>query len=121
MSTCRQLQILVLWYLAFSLRLPKEAIKTPVIYTGYKTSPLIALMKDQVASLTAKRVRACYIGGEVTDSIVEEVNKGQYQIVFSSPETILRNEMWREMLNNSTYREHLVAFVVDEVHCVMTW
>ena len=46
---------------------------------------------------------------------------GKAQLVFISPEGILCNPTYREMLLNATYKKHLVALVVDEAHCVKTW
>lgn len=84
-------------------------------------SPLVSLMKDQVSALRAKGIKACYTGGGDTEKFIEEVHEGQYQVVFSSPENILANDTWREMLTNETYEENLVAFVIDEAHCVHNW
>ena len=52
---------------------------------------------------------------------VDEVYEGNYQLVFTSPEALLTNETWRGMLHSSVYQERLVAFVVDEAHCVKKW
>ena len=38
-----------------------------------------------------------------------------------SPESILRQLIWREMLRNEVYQENLVAFVIDEAHCMEKW
>jgi len=82
-------------------------------------SPLIALMKDQVRAMVERNVSAVYIGdAEVS---VDEVYEGKYQLVFISPEALLTNESWRDMLLSSVYQERLVAFVVDEAHCVKKW
>ena len=35
-----------------------------------------------------------------------------------SPESLLTNLEWREMLQSEVYRE---AFVIDEAHCVKQW
>ena len=38
-----------------------------------------------------------------------------------SPEAVLTNPEWRDMLQSPVYQENLVAFVVDEAHCVKKW
>ena len=82
-------------------------------------SPLIALMKDQVRAMVERNVSAVCIGdAEVS---VDEVYEGKYQLVYISPEALLTNETWRDMLLSSVYQERLVAFVVDEAHCVKKW
>ena len=49
------------------------------------------------------------------------VRKGEYQLVFFSPEALFATLEWRRMLASDLYRSHLVAFVIDEAHCVKKW
>ena len=58
-------------------------------------SPLIALMKDQVAKLKAKGVEAVYVG-ERCD--MNKVYKDRYQILFISPEALLTDSKWQDVL-----------------------
>lgn len=51
----------------------------------------------------------------------EKVLGGEVQIVYIGPEMLLLNTTWREMLRTPVYKSNLVAFVVDEVHCVTKW
>ena len=83
-------------------------------------SPLIALMKDQVQVLTEKGINAIYSGGAEEEE-TETIKCGEYQIIFFSPESLLCNLEWRDMLQSPIYQEKLVAFVVDEAHCVKKW
>ena len=52
---------------------------------------------------------------------LEAVLKGKIQLVYVSPESLIGNEKIRKMLLNSIYSRNLVAFVVDEAHCVRMW
>lgn len=83
-------------------------------------SPLIALMKDQVRSMVERNITAIY-AAEADDKAVEDIILGRYQLVFMSPEMLLRDENWRDMLVSTHYQENLMAFVVDEAHCVKKW
>jgi len=65
-----------------------------------------------------ERCLSDYIG-DVVDK--DKVLKGTYKLVFTSPESILTNTLWRDMLQNTVYQENLVALVVDEAHCVKKW
>ena len=47
-----------------------------------------------------------------------KVQNGQYQLVLFSPEALLGVRRWREMLLSETYSSRIVAFIVDEAHCV---
>ena len=38
-----------------------------------------------------------------------------------SPESLQTNATWRDMLQSDVYQTNLVAFVVDEAHCVKKW
>ncbi len=83
-------------------------------------SPLIALMKDQVRAMTERNVTAVY-AGEVDDDTETAICLGQYQLVFFSPEALLCDDRWRDMLLCPVYQENLVGMVVDEAHCVKQW
>ena len=41
---------------------------------------------------------------------------GVYQLVFLSPEALLSNETWRDMVPSSVYQENFVAVVIDEFY-----
>ena len=43
------------------------------------------------------------------------------QLVFISPESIINNPVYRNMLISHEYKKRLVALAIDEVHCVKTW
>ena len=83
-------------------------------------SPLIALMQEQVRILVQKGMKAVYVGG-AHQSVVEDIKDGKFQVLFFSPECLLTELDWRDVLHSSVFREQLVAFVVDEAHCVKQW
>ena len=64
-------------------------------------SPLIALMMDQVVSLTNRGVRAIHVSSDLDEKAVEDIHEGKYQILFFSPEQLLKNLTWRDMLLSS--------------------
>ncbi|KAL5489364.1 hypothetical protein EMCRGX_G018451 [Ephydatia muelleri] len=86
-------------------------------------SPLKALMKDQVSSLSSRGLSAAYVNGETENdkSQLTEILNGKFHIIFISPELLLTNLTWREMIRTRTYMNNLVAFVVDEAHCIPKW
>ena len=71
-------------------------------------SPLKSLMKDQVAKASGLGLKCVYLSRE-------------YQIIFLSPEVLLTELRWREMLRTEVYQNNLVGVIVDEAHCVETW
>ena len=85
--------------------------------------PLKALMLDQVEKLrkhTAITAAAIYDGQE--ERILQEIENGDYSIVYASPESVLGNERWRKQLTTSSYfRENCKLLVIDEAHCIVHW
>lgn len=85
-------------------------------------SPLQATMMDQVAKFRERGVEAAFVGEAQSDEDVSRgVRNGDYQLVYISPENLLRNVYFRDMLRIPIYQENLVAFIVDEAHCVKKW
>ena len=82
-------------------------------------SPLTALIADQVSSLRKLGIKSIYVSKDIREK--EALHEGEYQILFFSPEELLQNELWHDMILSKTYSEALVGFVVDEAHCVKKW
>lgn len=84
-------------------------------------SPLIALMKDQVAGLVEKGIEvvgAIYSGQSASerDDVLERMRRGRARLVYVSPER-LRDPR----LITSLEESNVVQVVVDEAHCVYMW
>ena len=85
-------------------------------------SPLVSLMKDQVAKFSARKLRCAYVGEEQTDKeLKSSVLAGEFQLVYTSPESLLCVLHWREMFRTKVYEKNLIAIAVDEAHCVEQW
>ena len=87
-------------------------------------SPLIALMKNQVASIAKIGLSATYVSDRDTklaSTSEQSVMKGNVSIVFISPEALFISTKWKSMLSSDIYRENLVGFIVDEAHCIKKW
>ena len=82
-------------------------------------SPLIALMKDQVAALRREGVKAVYIGKTSVDD-EKQLKEGQFSLVFCSPEGIL-SDRGTALLSSPIYRNHVCGVFVDEGHCIAKW
>ena len=81
-------------------------------------SPLNSLMQDQVASFTAKGMKASYIHEEGASN---GVLAGKMQLLYASPEALLTVPKWREMLRKEVYQDNIVCLAVDEAHLVDKW
>ena len=85
-------------------------------------SPLTSLMINQREKFTANGLTAEFVGGVQDDpGVLEKIRRGCYQLVYISPESLLGDNCWREMLRNEVYQTRMVAFCVDEAHCVKKW
>lgn len=84
-------------------------------------SPLTSLMMDQRAKYTPFGLNVEFIGEAADRSAHEKVIKGEIQLVFITPESIISKAVYRDMLMSPKYQDKLVALTVDEAHCVKTW
>lgn len=85
-------------------------------------SPLTSLMIDQREKYTPKGLIAEFVGAEQIDPMVKsKVLNAEVQLVFNTPESIIENKTYRNMLLSPPYQERLVGLVVDEAHCVKLW
>ena len=65
---------------------------------------------------------AQFVGEAQCDPLaMEEVREGKAQLLFISPESLLSNPSWLDMLRTAVYQDNLSGFVVDEAHCVKKW
>ena len=79
-------------------------------------------MMDQRAKYSHTELDIEFVGEVQTDKQCKKrVLEGKVQLVYITPESIIENKIFREMLLSSPYQENLVALAVDESHCVKSW
>lgn len=83
-------------------------------------TPLISLMKDQVAALKEAGIRGAYFNSSLTPGqyrkALEYARQGTYKIIYVAPERLMN----REFLDFA--RSVKIEMVtVDEAHCVSQW
>lgn len=84
-------------------------------------TPLTSIMKEQVSHLEDKQLPAVHITSAVDKSVEDAILEGKYGVIYISPEQLLTQVKWREMLQSEVFQQNLVGFVVDEAHCVKQW
>lgn len=83
-------------------------------------SPLISLMRDQVAALNQAGVYAAYLNSSLTQGqylkALQFAKNGKYKIIYVAPERLLTESF----LDFAVHAD--ISFIsVDEVHCVSQW
>ena len=83
-------------------------------------SPLISLMKDQVAALNQAGIHAAYLNSSLTVSqyyrALALAKEGRYPIIYVAPERLVTEEFLDFALNAK-----IAMVAVDEAHCVSQW
>jgi ATP-dependent DNA helicase RecQ len=88
--------------------------------TGIVVSPLIALMRDQVAALTQIGIRAAYLNSSLSwadqAGVIDDVEAGALDLLYIAPERLLQE---RTLERLKPLPISLIA--IDEAHCVSQW
>ena len=83
-------------------------------------SPLISLMKDQVAALKQAGVAAAYINSSLSqrqmDMALENAAAGKYRIIYVTPE-----RLGTQRFINLSQCMRISLIAVDEAHCISQW
>jgi ATP-dependent DNA helicase RecQ len=83
-------------------------------------SPLIALMKDQVAQLTQMGIPAALLNSSLPNDeqrkVMRAARDGKYRLLYLSPERLVREDTvgWLRTVP-------LDLFAIDEAHCISEW
>jgi len=83
-------------------------------------SPLISLMRDQVAALAESGVAAAYLNSSLdageARAVEERFRRGELDLLYVAPERLV-TERFLALLESTP----LALFAIDEAHCVAQW
>lgn len=83
-------------------------------------SPLIALMKDQVNTLTTKGIKALAITSGISysdlDMLLDNCIYGNYKFLYLSPE-----RLQQDLVKDRIQQMNVNLIAVDEAHCISQW
>jgi len=83
-------------------------------------SPLIALMKNQVNTLTEKGIKAMALTNEYKyneiDTMLDNCIYGNYKFLYLSPE-----RLQQDIVQNRIQQMNVNLIAVDEAHCISQW
>src|SRR5882757_7464634 len=87
---------------------------------GIVVSPLIALMRDQVAGLLEAGVRAAVLNStlsfEEANAVEQRLLAGDLDLLYIAPERLLKPRCLSLLA-----RARIALFAIDEAHCVSQW
>ena len=90
-------------------------------------SPLNALIDDQINKLKSAGVnsslRVCgdEVDGAFEEKILEDLQAGKFELIFTHPEVVVSNRQCRDLFLSAHYQRNVRAVVVDEAHCIIEW
>ncbi|XVF41791.1 hypothetical protein PTKIN_Ptkin01aG0309000 [Pterospermum kingtungense] len=91
-------------------------------------SPLLSLIQDQIFTLTLKfGIPAMFLNSQQTASqaaaVLHELSKDDpsCKLLYVTPERVVGNPSFREVLKCLHRKGQLAGFIVDEAHCVSQW
>ena len=83
-------------------------------------SPLIALMKDQVDSLTAAGVPATFLNSSLAPEEarprIRGLHEGEFKLLYVAPERLMLQGFQEDLK-----RWNVELFAIDEAHCISEW
>jgi len=85
-------------------------------------SPLLALMRNQIAAAERMGVRAATINSDNVDhwtSVENKLAKGEVDILLISPERLANERFQTQVL--AGIAAHISMLVIDEAHCISDW
>ena len=78
-------------------------------------------MQDQTQKFSERGLKVAFVGKEQKDEVKNGVERGEYSLVFMSPEAMLTVLRWQEIFHTDVYQECMICLAVDEAHCIRTW
>lgn len=90
-------------------------------------TPLLSLMKDQVASLVKRNIPASFINGEMPqadrEAVYKELSSRELatRLLYVTPEYLVSSVQGKRILQFQHRNKKLARIVVDEAHCVSSW
>src|SRR5580658_6932676 len=83
-------------------------------------SPLIALMRNQVAQLRGYGIAAAALnsanGPDESRSVLDQIGRGELRLVYIAPERLVKSETLALLK-----RAKVALLAVDEAHCISQW
>ena len=110
------------WGKSFVYFIATKLLREAGLGPALLVSPLLALMRNQIAAAERMGVRAATINSANTEDwreVEDAVNRGEVDILLISPERFANARFVNRVL--SSLADRLALLVIDEAHCVSDW
>lgn len=92
--------------------------------------PTVSLAMDQVRvardniRVASKAEIACYysdLASEEKRSIIDRIKDRKLRLLFISPEALIKNEVFKQVIETANDAGYLRNLIIDEAHIVIEW
>ena len=122
-GNCRQLVVQKTgWGKSFVYFIATKLLREQGMGPALLISPLLALMRNQIAAAEKMGVKAATINSDNKDNwndVTQDVISGNIDILLISPERLANQEFIQNVLGHIA--ENISLLVIDEAHCISDW
>lgn len=122
-GNCRQLVVQKTgWGKSFVYFIATKLLREQGMGPALLISPLLALMRNQIAAAEKMGVKAATINSDNKDNwndVKQDVISGNIDILLISPERLANQEFIQHVLGHIA--ENISLLVIDEAHCISDW
>ena len=122
-GNCRQLVVQKTgWGKSFVYFIATKLLREQGMGPALLISPLLALMRNQIAAAEKMGVKAATINSDNKDNwndVKQDIISGNIDILLISPERLANQEFIQHVLGHIA--ENISLLVIDEAHCISDW
>lgn len=110
------------WGKSFVYFIATKLLREAGVGPALLISPLLALMRNQIAAAERMGVQAETLNSENRDDwprVIERIHRGEIDILLFHPKQLVSSRFQNEIL--APVADHVSLMVIDEAHCVSDW
>lgn len=110
------------WGKSFVYFIATKLLREAGVGPALLISPLLALMRNQIAAAEQMGVRAATINSDNKDdwtAVEGKLARGEIDILLISPERLANERFWTQVL--AGIAAQISMLVIDEAHCISVW
>ena len=101
----------------------KDGLTITVVPTVSLAMDQVRVAKDNIR-VASKAEIACYysdLASEEKRSIIDRIKNRKLRLLFISPEALIRNEVFKQVIETANDAGYLRNLIIDEAHIVIEW